>query len=226
MTSELIQALPKYEAIRSHKNGNRSYATPIGTCSSVTTILSNTRDNTGLQEWRESLGETRADFIRGLASFRGTRHHDAIERFLLDGTEPAFDFLNTPYWKSTRDFLRRIRRTLVCEGAVYHPLRYAGAFDCIAYLDDDGEQPSLLDWKTADKVRNPVKMYEYSLQVAAYVAAANYVYKPQGLNITRAFIVVALPDEAPQIEKLNLRKLTQYMQHFEARVKRFTRART
>jgi len=105
MTSELIQALPKYEAIRSHKNGNRSYATPIGTCSSVTTILSNTRDNTGLQEWRESLGETRADFIRGLASFRGTRHHDAIERFLLDGTEPAFDFLNPPYGKSPRDFL-------------------------------------------------------------------------------------------------------------------------
>ena len=61
----------------------------------------------------------------------------------------------------------------------------------------------LLDWKTADRLRNPAKMYEYSLQVAAYVAAANYVYKPQGLDITRALIVVALPNEAPQIEELN-----------------------
>jgi hypothetical protein len=226
MTAELIRALPKYESIRTHTNGERSYATPIGPCSSVTTILSGTRDNSGLQIWRESVGEARADFICNLASFRGTRHHDAIERYLLDGTEPAFDFLNTPYWNSTRDFLHRIRRPLVCEGAVYHPLRYAGAFDCIAYLDDDGEQPSLLDWKTADKIRNPAKMYEYSLQVAAYTAAANYVYKPQGLNITRALIVVAIPDETPQIEELNARQLTQYMQHFEARVKRFTRART
>jgi hypothetical protein len=92
-------------------------------------------------------------------------------------------------------------------------------------MDDDGDQPTLLDWKTADKIRNPAKMYEYSLQVAAYTAAANYVYKPQGLNITRALIVVAIPDEAPQIEELCPRKLTQYMQHFEARIKRFTRAR-
>lgn len=225
MTAEAIRGLPKYEPVRSHANGERSYSTPLGPCSSVTTILSGTRDNTGLQLWRESMGEARADFICNLASFRGTRHHDAIERYLLDGTEPGFDFLNTPYWNSTRDFLRRIRRPLVCEGAIYHPLRYAGTFDCIAYLDDDGEQPSLLDWKTSDKFRNPAKMYEYSLQVAAYTAAANYVYKPQGLNITRALIVVAIPDETPQIEELSPRQLTQYMQHFEARIKRFTRAR-
>jgi hypothetical protein len=225
MTTDAIRGLPKYEPIRSHENGERSYATPLGPCSSVTTILSSTRDSSGLQAWRESVGEARADFICNLASFRGTRHHDAIERYLLDGTEPGFDFLNTPYWNSTRAFLNRVRKPLVMEGAIYHPLRYAGTFDCIAYLDDDGEQPSLLDWKTADKLRNPAKMYEYSLQVAAYVAASNYVYKPQGLNITRALIVVAIPDEAPQIEELSPRQLTQYMQHFEARIKRFTRAR-
>jgi genome maintenance exonuclease 1 len=225
MTANPIRALPKYEPVRSHANGNRSYSTPLGNCSSVTTILSNTRDNTGLQAWRESVGETRADFISSLASFRGNRHHDAVERFLTDGTEPAFDFLNTPYWNSTRDFLRRIDTPLVMEGAIFHPLRYAGTFDCIAYMDDDSTQPTLLDWKTADKIRNPAKMYEYSLQVAAYAAASNYVYKAQNLNITRALIVVALPDEAPQIQELTSRQLTQYMQHFEARIKRFTRAR-
>jgi hypothetical protein len=225
MTNDLITALPKYELVRTHNEGNRSYQTPLGLCSSVTTILSRTKDQTGLQLWRESVGVDRADFICNLASFRGTRHHDAIERYLLDGTEPAFDYLNTPYWKSTRSFLNRIRKPLVTEGSVYHPLRYAGAFDCIAYMDDDEAQPSLLDWKTADKLRNPVKMYEYSLQVAAYTAAANYVYKPQGLDIKRAFIVVALPDEPPQIQELNARELQQYMLHFESRVKRFTRAR-
>ena len=225
MATDLIRGLPKYEPIRSHHEGERSYSTPIGECRSVTTILSATRDDSGLQAWRESVGEAKADFICNLASFRGTRHHDYVERFLMDGTEPEFDFLNTPYWKSTRDFLRRVRKPLVSEGAIYHPLRYAGTFDCIAYLDDDGDQPSLLDWKTADKLRNPAKMYEYSLQVAAYVAASNYVYKTHGLDIKRALIVVAIPDEKPQIEELSPRKLTQYMQHFEARLRRFTRAR-
>jgi len=225
MIRDAIRGLPKYEPLRSHLDGERSYSTPLGVCRSVTTILNATRDTSGLEAWRESVGETRADFICNLAAFRGTRHHDAIERFLLDGTEPKFDYLNTPYWKSTRAFLTRIRKPLVTEGAVYHPLRYAGTFDCIGYLDDDGEQPSLLDWKTADKERNPAKMYEYALQVAAYTAAANYVYKPQGLNITRALIVVAIPDEPPQIEELSPRQLSQYMQHFEARIKRFTRAR-
>ena len=225
MTSEAIRALPKYEPVRSHKDGQRTYTTPLGSCSSVTTILENTRDKLSLLQWRESVGEQRADTILKIAGFRGTRHHDAIERFLVDGTEPAFDLLNTPYWKSSRGFLDRIRRPLVCEGAVYHPLRYAGTFDCIAYLDDDGEQPSLLDWKTADTIRNPTKMYEYSLQVAAYTAAANYVYSMQGLNITRAFIVVALPDQAPQIQELDEHQLSQYFLHFQARVKRFTRSR-
>ena len=220
-----IKALPKYEPLRAEVNGKRTYNTPIGACDSVTTILSGTRDNSGLELWIESMGAERANFICDLASFRGNRHHDAIERFLLDGTEPKFDFLNTPYWNSTRPFLDRIRKPLVTEGAVYHPLGYAGAFDCIAYVDTDDEQPSLLDWKTADRLRNPAKMYEYSLQVAAYVAAANYVYKPQGLDITRALIVVALPNEVPQIQELNAKQLKQYMLHFTARVKRFTRAR-
>ena len=226
MTADRIRGLPKYEFIRSHdEQGNRTYATPIGSCSSVTTILSNTRDNTGLQQWRESVGEARAEFISSMASFRGTRHHDNIERYLTDGTEPAFDFLNTPYWNSSRAFLNRIEKPLVMEGAIFHPLRYSGSFDCIAYMDDDATQPTLLDWKTADSIRKPNKMYEYSLQVAAYTAAANYVYANQGLNITRALIVVAMPDEAPQIEELSPRQLHQYMQHFEARIKRFTRAR-
>ena len=75
------------------------------------------------------------------------------------------------------------------------------------------------------RLRNPApKMYEYSLQVAAYVAAANYVYKPQGLNISGNFIVVAIPDEAPQIKSSTTRAYS--MCCTSRRVKRFTRARS
>jgi genome maintenance exonuclease 1 len=221
-----IRALPKYEPVRSHDGDERTYATPVGQCPSVTTILSGSRDQSGLEAWRESVGTERADFISSLACHRGNRHHEAIERFLLDGTEPDFCLLNTPYWKSTRPFLDTIDQPLLMEGALWHPLKFAGTFDCIAYLADDGDQPTLLDWKTADAIRKPNKMYEYGVQVSAYVAAANHVYGHLGLNITQAKIVVALPDESPQIETLDARALEQLFKHFQARLQRFTFARS
>lgn len=225
-TDGRLRALPRYEPVRSHEGDERTYATPVGRCPSVTTILSGSRDQSGLEAWRESVGPERADFISSYACYRGNNHHLNIENYLNHGTEPEYSFSTTPYWKSSRPFLDTIDRPLLMEGALWHPLSYAGTFDCIAYLEDDGDQPTLLDWKTADSIRKPDKMYEYSLQVSAYVAAANYVYSAQGLNITRAKIVVAIPDESPQIEDLDARALEQYFKHFQARLQRFTHARS
>ena len=221
-----IRALPKYEPIRSHEGEERSYDTPVGKCFSVTTILSGSRDQSGLEAWRDAVGHERADFISSLASYRGTKHHQWTEDFLRDGTEPGFDFLNTPYWNSTRSFLNTVENTLLMEGAVWHPLGYAGSLDCIAYLTEDGLQPTLLDWKTADSIRKPDKIYEYSLQCAAYVYAANYVYGHMGLAIENAAIVVAIPDDKPQIIRLDANALGQLFKHFQARLQRFTFVRS
>lgn len=225
--TERFSALPRYEPVRQFNDAaEREYITPDGIAAGVTTILAGSRDNSGLELWRESVGPERADFISSLASHRGTQHHDAIERFLTDGTEPGFDFLQTPYWKSTRAFLDTIDAPLLLEGAVWHPDGFAGTLDAIAYLSDDDLQPTLCDWKTADATRKPDKIYEYSLQCAAYVAAANHVYGHLGLNITRAKIVVAIADSPPQIETLEADALTQLYRHFLARLWRFTFARS
>lgn len=227
MTSSRLSALPCYEVLRFDDNGERVYASPIGRCHSVTTILSDTRDNTQVQLWRESIGPERADFIRDLASFRGTQVHTAIENYLLKGELPAFSFITTPYWKSIYPFIETVEQPVLMEGAVWHPSGYAGTLDCIAYLPGDGDQPTLLDWKTADKspASSPMKMYEYSLQVAAYVAAANYVYAQFGLNITSAKVVVALPDTGYYSESYDADALKQLFMHFQARLQRFTFAR-
>ena len=221
-----ITILPRYEPTRFTEDGQRLYGTPVGRCYSVTTILDGSRDNSGIEEWRESVGEQRADFILSRAQHRGTRHHESIELFLRDGVEPSFCFLNTPYWKSVRPFLDTVDRHLLLEGAVWHPDGYAGTLDCIAYLSQDGEQPTLLDWKTADSIRKPNKMYEYGLQCAAYANAANYVYAHQGLAIHQAKVVVAIPDEKPQIETYDADALSQLYKHFLARLQRFTYAKS
>ena len=223
--TERLRALPRYEPVRSHDGDERLYSTPVGACPSVTTILSGSRDQSGLEAWRESVGPERADFISSLASHRGTKHHEAIELFLADGVEPTFDFLQTPYWKSSRPFLDTVEKPLLMEGAIWHPDGFAGTLDCIAYLSEDGLQPTLLDWKTADALRKPDKIYEYSLQCAAYTAAANHVYGHLGLHITQAKIVIAIADSPPQIETLDARSLEQLYKHFLARLKRFTFSR-
>lgn len=221
-----ISFLPRYEPVRFFADGERGYETPIGQAFGVTTILQGSRDNSGLELWRESVGEARADFISSLAAHRGTRHHENIETYLRDNIEPEFCFLNTPYWKSVRSFLDSVITPVLIEGAVWHPDGFAGTLDCIAYLTEDGDQPTLLDWKTADSIRKPDKMYEYSLQVAAYTYAANYVYAHLGLNIVKAVIVVAIPDEKPQIETLDKDALDQYFLHFQARLQRYTFSRS
>lgn len=222
---ERIRALPRFELTRIDSPDGRRYDTSLGSMSSVTTILEGSRDNTSLQLWRESIGEERADFVSSLACYRGTKHHLWTERFLLEGLEPEFDFLNTPYWKSIRPFLTRIEQPVLMEGAIWHPHGFAGTLDCVAYLPEDGAQPTLLDWKTADSKRKPDKIYEYSLQIAAYVAGANYVYAAHGLNIQRAMIVVAIADSQPQIEEYNADALAQLYKHFQARLERFTYAK-
>ena len=217
-----LKALPKYEAVRATAaDGTRQYDTPIGKVPSVTTVLSGSRDNTGIEMWRESIGEERANQITEMACWRGDQHHLNIENKLMNGVEPKLNMVTMRYWKSTAEFLTTIRRTVLCEGAIWHPKGYAGAFDCLAYLDDDTDQPTLCDWKTADRHRKPDKMYDYKVQVAAYTAALNFVYSRQGLKVRRAKIVVALPNQHPQIETVEEDALNQLFQHFLARLERF-----
>lgn len=223
-----IPFLPLYEPVRAQtETGERQYETPNGYAPSVTTVLSGSRDNSGIERWREDVGEAKADEILRVACYRGNGSHLNIENFLRHGTVPKATITLDGYWKSFYHFLRRrIDNVLAMEGAVWHPDGYAGAFDCITYLDDDGAQPSLLDWKTADREPKPPKIYEYKLQAAAYVAAANHVYKSQGLNIQRALIVMALPAQEPLITELGADELNQLYLHFLARLQRFTFARS
>lgn len=220
-----VTELPIFSLNRVTTDSERTYDTPSGISRSVTTILDATRDKTGLLEWRERIGEKKADEIRDAAAFRGTRTHEAIEHLLLTGEDPPYDFVTVPYWKSIEPFVRSIDAPLIMEAPVWHPDGYAGTLDCLAYLYPEDTQPALLDWKTADKPCNPIKLYEYSLQCAAYREAVNHVYGPYGVCVDKAAIVVAIADQKAQVHWLDKDALDQLYQHFLARLQRFTRAR-
>lgn len=234
-----LRGLPLYEATQARftdpDTGQRWYKTPNGPVAGVTSILSGSKDTRGIDLWRESVGEARADEIRDFAAWRGTRLHTNVEQFLISGQEPPFHFVDDAYWKSIRPFLSLVDTTLLQEGMLWHPDGYAGTCDAIAYLRDrpfpglpqwlSWERPILLDWKTADKPPNKLKLYDYTLQVAAYTAAANHVYAKQGLLLEQAAIVVAVRGRAPHVEWLNAKALIQLYRHFLARKMRYTHTR-
>lgn len=220
-----VLTLPRLELER-NDGEERTYETPIGSKRSATTILDLTADKRRLEEWRESIGYEQADRIRMIAAARGTGTHGWIENYFVDRKDPRdplnYDFLVEPYWESIFPFLQTVIHPVVIEAPVYHPDGFAGTLDCIAYLAEDTTQPSLVDWKTADKPLDQQKLYEYTLQVAAYRKAANYVYAAQGLNITRAVIAVGILHDKPQIEELNEDDLDQLYLHFLARLEQVT----
>jgi genome maintenance exonuclease 1 len=218
-----VRPLPKYEPIRitNPETGERIYTTPLGPAGSVTTILKETSDQSGIEEWREWVGEEKADLICRLASARGTATHLNIENYLLEGIEPKFCFHSTPFWNSIRPVIEPIKKAALLEGQVWHPEGYAGQLDALVYFEDDKEQPTLADWKTAEKPCNALKLYNYKLQVGAYWAAANYVYKDHGLDIQRAVIAIALPSQDAQLVWLDKDELEQCFLHFQARVQRY-----
>lgn len=216
-----VLGLPHYELIRkTDENGERVYENPLGTFRSVTSILGATSDNSGLDAWRERVGEDAADLICKLAARRGTLTHDYTEQYLLTGAEPKFDFASAPFWKSIKPFLKKVEKIGILEASVWHPDRFAGALDGIVWMDKTQTQPVLVDWKTANKPINNIKEYNYKLQVSAYREAANYVYKLQGLNISEALIVVALPDMEAQIISIGLEEIKQCYAHFRNRCER------
>ena len=58
----------------------RLYETPEGArVPSVTTILSKTKDMTGLDRWVKAVGEEKAEKIRNEAAFVGTSMHEFLE---------------------------------------------------------------------------------------------------------------------------------------------------
>ena len=219
----ILKELPRYEAIRVEDDGKRVYETPQGRFPSVTTVLSKTGNKLEILKWRESIGDKKADEILRVACARGDGTHLNAEHWLKTREEPKLNLMTRRYWRSMRPFLDQVDRPLLIEGAVWHKDGYAGTLDCLATLTEFGDEPILCDWKTADRPKTRDRLYDYSLQCAAYVKAANYVYANLGIKIRQAKIVIAIAEHPCQVETLNENALAQLYIHFKARLKRFTK---
>ena len=149
----------------------RTYKTPGGkSYPSITTVLSN-YNKKAIYEWRQRVGEDEANRISRAASGRGTKLHNAVEKYLLN---EMTDLKYKSMMPDTKELFLKVKPFLDSHiGDIYgieqplysDRLHIAGRCDCIA--EWEGEL-SIVDWKTSSKVKEKSYIQNYFMQCAAY----------------------------------------------------------
>jgi genome maintenance exonuclease 1 len=157
----------------------RVYLTPDGEKTpSVTTILSATKDQTHLIEWRKRVGEENAAQITKEAAGVGTAMHGNLERFLagLD-RQPGNNLVHVQAHKMADVIIENaivdISEVWAMEQSLYFPGLYSGTTDLVAVYKGN---PSVCDYKQTNKPKKAEWVEDYYLQLMAYILAHNEVY--------------------------------------------------
>ena len=203
--------LPKLK--RTLVNGKRYYTNDTHDFRyvSITSITSNYKKEF-FKEWRNRVGEDKADEITKKSTSRGTDTHTLIEHYLNNEEElPTVQPLSEMLFEVIKPSLDRITNIRMLEGALYSDkLQVAGTTDCIA--DFDGEL-SIIDFKTSVKSK-PVEWLEgYFVQAVAYSAM---LFERTGLEAKKLVILMACENgelaiyESDEISRY-LKTLLQYI---------------
>ena len=188
-----VKAIDYHELKQVNKNGKRVYETPSGTTPSVTTILSKTKDQTGLNEWKKRVGEQEAQRIVTEAAGVGTALHNNLEKFLAGETRvPGNNLVHVQANKMADIIIENgiadVDEVWGIEQGLYYPEMYSGTTDlCGVYKGN----PSIMDFKQTNKPKKKEWVDDYYLQMAAYATAHNKVY---GTNIREGHIFMCSRD--------------------------------
>ena len=157
----------------------RVYLTPDGEKTpSVTTILSATKDQTHLIEWRKRVGEENAAQITKEAAGIGTAMHNNLERFLAGlERQPGNNLVHVQANKMANVIieqgLKDVNEVWAMEQSLYFPGLYSGTTDLVAVYKGN---PSVCDYKQTNKPKKAEWVEDYFLQLMAYILAHNEVY--------------------------------------------------
>ena len=159
---------------------------------SVTSILSRTKDQGFLKQWREKVGDKEADRIMNLSSVRGTAMHKYLESYITEvGYEDLTDTgkqAKTMAEKVVELGLAAIDEYYGSEVTMYYPGLYAGQTDLVCIHDG---KDAIVDFKQANRPKREEWIDDYKLQIAAYAMAHDYVYNS---TIEKGVIMVCTPD--------------------------------
>jgi genome maintenance exonuclease 1 len=188
----------------------RVYQTPDGEkLPSVTTILSATKDQTHLIEWRKRIGVEKAQQITTEAAGVGTAMHANLERFLIGeqrqpGNNPVHVQANKMADVIIENGLSKVNEVWAMEQSLYFPGLYSGTTDLVGVYDGN---PAVMDHKQTNKPKKAEWVEDYYVQLVAYILAHNEVYKT---DIRRGVIFMCSRDFQYQQFDLNKDNFNKY----------------
>lgn len=171
-------------------NGVRWYTSPSGVkYPSVTSVLGNTKDMSGLEDWRKSLGVKKADKETKRCQDRGEAVHLMAEHYLQNAEDPTVDHLyeHIKLFNQLKLRLNNIDNIRAQEIPLYSDkLKIAGRVDCVGEYNG---VLSIIDFKTANRNKAEDLIEDYRLQCTAY---ALMYWELFGVNIEDYVILVAV----------------------------------
>lgn len=150
-------------------------------------------------KWRKRVGDEEANKISAKATRRGTKFHSLMESY-LNNQDPA-TFLTEDlmpdmkhHFNLMKSVLDRIDNIHYIETMLYsESIGLAGQVDCIAEFDG---VPSIIDFKTANKLKKEEWIEDYFLQTTAY----SLMYEDMtGVKARQIVILISVDHELPQI---------------------------
>ena len=196
--------------------GTRIYDVAGHRLPSVTTILSKTKNQKFLKEWKAKVGEKKAEEIKNLSSVRGTAMHKYLESYIQEIGYEDFTGIGNEA-KSMAEKIIEMGLAPVdgyygSEVTMYYPGLYAGQTDLVCM--HNGED-AIVDFKQSNRPKKKEWIEDYYLQIAAYAMAHDYVHKSK---INKGVIMVCTPDLYYQEFVLTGAELRQYKHKFLKRL--------
>ena len=158
---------------------------------SVTTVLSGTsKSKDGLTQWRNRIGDEEAERIIKQSTDIGTAVHESIEKYLCNENWNHFGdsedqlIAKKITHKFVNNGLNGISEIWGLEVGLILDGLYAGTADCVGKYEDI---PSLIDFKTAKKIKKREWIEDYFLQGCAYANAHNVMF---GTSIEQVVILM------------------------------------
>lgn len=180
------------DGTRSDDHGTRTYDVAGHRLPSVTTILSRTKDQTFLKEWKAKVGEKKAEEIKNISSNRGTAMHKFLEKYVLgEGYDDLTELGKVAKKMASKVIdigLTPVNEYYGSEVTLYYPGLYAGSTDLIC--SHNGKE-TVVDFKQSNRPKQREWVGDYFLQIAAYAMAHDYVHNSK---IEQGVIMMCTPD--------------------------------
>ena len=147
---------------------------------SVTTILSETGDKTALLEWKKRVGEAEAQRISTESAGLGTKVHDALEKYALgedyeiQGNNMVSIMARNMFNSMIEEGFQKVDELWGVEVGLIAEGVYAGTTDAVGMYNG---KPSIIDFKTAKKIKKREWITDYFLQGCAYILAHDEMFE-------------------------------------------------